>query len=181
MWGTLSKLAVACIRQNHQALSNLIISAKQGKEFWVLLLFSLSSYSRSKKTPWKYSHLQALIFWPPLYCPLSPTPVPLGVPSGTSRTALTPGLGNSYMWLPIGLATSTVHVLGFIYVQSQGIHPNIGKTGTDICLTDNRFPSRWVLTIYWRWFKCPLLGTRHARDWVDQRHLVRNLWESREP
>ena len=88
---------------------------------------------------------------------------------------------HTLLHLPTGLATSIVHVLGFIDVQSQGIHPNIGKTGIDICLTDNRLPSRRVLTIYWCWFKCPLLGTRHARDWVDQRHLVRNLWESREP
>ena len=63
MWETLSKLAVACVRQNHQALSNFIIPAKKTEE---KLLGSSAVQSLTllyvQKIPGEYSHLQALIF-----------------------------------------------------------------------------------------------------------------------
>ena len=181
MWETLSKLAVACVRQNHQALSNLIIPAKQGKGFWVLLLSSLSPYSRSKKNPMR-------ILPPPGPHLLTPMALSTEPNSNSPRSTFWHRWDRLHS-RPRQLILVTaywaghfqVHILGFIDVQSQGIYPNIGETGIDICLTDNRFPSRRVPTTHWRWFKCPRLGTRHARDWVEQRRLVRNLWESREP
>lgn len=62
--GKLSKLAVACVRWKHQALSTFAAATSQGKEFWVLLLPSLTLLYVQKYPLWEYSHLQAHRSWP---------------------------------------------------------------------------------------------------------------------
>lgn len=90
LYWKLSKLAVACVSWKHQALPTLTAAIRQGKEFWVLLLPSLSPYSMSKNIPCGNT--------PPCR-PAGPDPFPSNLNSSRSSflQPLAPGLGSPYL------------------------------------------------------------------------------------
>lgn len=182
MWGTLSR-ACCCLHPDRIIRPSQFNHIRQtGKEFGFFCYLVSTHLTLDPKNPMKILPTSGPHLLTSIVLPTEPNSSSSGVPSGTSRTALTPGLGNSYMWLPIGLATSTVPRSRVYRCSISGNAPQHRENWYRHLPHRQQIPLEWVLTIYWRWFKCPLTeGTRHARDWVDQRHLVRNLWESREP